>query len=421
MRVSFLKVSCSLAILLVVAGSIVVISRSQETAEVYTTEVIRSPLSTMPAPVLVGQQFTLTVAVAQSAAQWSVAIESKYNSYGLNVLPLGHDSSEGVWRLNATVSTSVQPGLYALEVSVVLDGKNSTYTQPRSVWVMSDYPKEFRIAQLSDVHYALKPEHLRQAIAQLNFLRPTFAVITGDIADVGSSEREVQGFWTALQDADFPTYCVPGNHDYQGGGESNYIKYEGPLNYSVNLGFACLIALDTDFERAYVNIEQTEWARRMLSTVSANEFKIIAFHHPFFGNTLFSTATNITGSWEAIQDLQPIMYGSWIVTEQALTAAKEFLRLVQEYNVNLILQGHIHRDQIFILNQKNHFVVTTTLGGPHAASMPYGYRMIDVKDGRITGLTYLNRPLSSLSTGDRSQSIPLELLEVGYGPENDGS
>jgi len=421
MRHPFLKVSCSLVILLIIAGSTVIDSRSQETTEVYTTEVIRSPLSTVPAPVLVGRQFTVTVEVAESASQWAVAIESKYNAYGLDVLPLGYDPSENVWRVNATVSGDVQPGLYALEVSVVADGKNTTYAQPRSVWVMSHYPTEFRIAQLTDVHYALKPDHLRQAIAQLNFLRPTVAIITGDIADVGSSEREVRDFWAALQEADFPTYCVPGNHDYQGGGESNYMKYEGPLNYSVNMGFAYFVALDTDFDRAYVDVEQIEWASRVLSAVPASEFKIVAFHHPFFGNTSVSTAMNITGSWESIQDLTQLMYYSWTTTEQAFEAAKAFLRMVQEQDVNLVLQGHIHRDEVFILNQENYFVVTTPLGGPHAASMPYGYRIIEAKDGKITGLTYLDRPLSTLVTGDKSQSVPVELLEVRYGPENDGS
>jgi len=323
--------------------------------------------------------------------------------------------------VNATVSTIVQPGLYALEVSVVVDGKNGTYAQPRSVWVMSHYPSEFRIAQLTDVHYEIKPEHLRQAIAQLNFLRPTVAMITGDIADMGSSEREVRGFWAALQDADFPTYCLPGNHDYQGGGESNYVKYEGPLNYSVDMGFAYFIALDTGYERNYVSVNQIEWAGRMLATVPASEFKIVAFHHPFFADTILSTAMNISGSWESIQDLAPLLYYPWTVTEEALGAARELLRMVQEHNVSLILQGHIHRDEVFILNQKHYFVVTTSLGGPPVPGMPYGYRVVTVDNGRITGLTYLNRPLSTFATAYESHSIPVGLFKVGYGPENDGS
>ena len=421
MRSAFLKFSCSLVVLLVIAGSILVVSRSQEATEVYTTEVIRSPLSTMPAPVLVGQQFTATVAVAPSATQWAVVIEDKYKVYSLNVSPLGYAPSGEAWQVNATVSNGVEPGLYALKVSVVVDGKNSTYTQPRSVWVMSHYPEEFQIAHLTDVHYILKPDMFRQAIAQLNFLCPTVAIITGDQADVGSSEREVRDFWMALQEADFPTYCVPGNHDYQGGGQSNYVKYEGPLNYSVDMGFAYFVALDTDFDRAYVTVDQTRWAGRMLSNAPASKFKIIGFHHPIFGNTSVSTAMNITASWESTEELTPLMYYSWKETEKALEAAKELLRMVQEQNVDLILQGHIHRDQVFILNQENYFVVSSPVGGPHAASMPYGYRMITVENNRITGLTYLDRPLSTLITGDKSHSIPIELLEVRYGPTNDGS
>jgi len=79
MRPPFLKVSRSLAILLVIAGSMVFVSRSQEKMQAYPTEIIRYPLSTMPAPVLVGQQLRVTIYVAQSAAQWGGVIEGKYN------------------------------------------------------------------------------------------------------------------------------------------------------------------------------------------------------------------------------------------------------------------------------------------------------------------------------------------------------
>ena len=147
--------------------------------------------------------------------------------------------------------------------------------------------------------------------------------------------------------------------------------------------------------------------------------KIVAFHHPLLSSVYeddqgTSTGGDITGSYTDMEALSSAMYFSW---QAKMPEATELLRLIETYDVRLILSGHVHRDMIYVLNGSHYFVTTTAIGGGLPPTSYHGYRLITIDtQGDVELDEYAQSRLYS-----PPNSVPIGLLTYVYKNANDGS
>jgi hypothetical protein len=188
-------------------------------------------------------------------------------------------------------------------------------------------------------------------------------VVTGDIVDV----ETIASAWSYLQDIigwfDVPLYVLSGNHDYAGSGSEAFQEYGGLKNYTIVIGDFLFLALDSGMIRA-VPQDQLDWAESVLAS-NPDKVKFVALHHSlltseFADDEGTKTGGEIEGDWTDVEALWDVLYYSW---RENIDLAEQFLRLVQTYDVRLIMGGHVHRDMIYILNGENYFVSAGSCGG----------------------------------------------------------
>jgi hypothetical protein len=121
------------------------------------TEPISKPLPTLPQPVLQGG--TLRVETIPNMPQdVSASLVSPYDEADLT-LTEGPTDSGGTWILEFTVPI-VRPGLYDLYIPFT----GTEYIQERSVWVMTEWPENLTISQISDIHQPYGGKNFTQYI-----------------------------------------------------------------------------------------------------------------------------------------------------------------------------------------------------------------------------------------------------------------
>ncbi|MEM0084292.1 MAG: metallophosphoesterase [Candidatus Methanomethylicia archaeon] len=376
------------------------------------TDPIKYPLPSLPALCVLNGLFKVVVKAPSSATNWAFTIYS--NTYGLkydiSYFVGSYNSSSGLWSFYLKVPSNVIPGLYSLKLSYTSGGINYSYKQLNSVYVFEDYPKNLLIAHLSDTHLPYGADVIARAIYELNLIKPSILVITGDFVDIGVIASAWDYAWSIVFNGSskIPILVLPGNHDHSGDDAANYQKYCGPLYYNLSFGKFHFIAMDTR-ELGYVDIDQLKWAESVLKNINVDDVKIFLIHHPIFG-----TGFSITGSWQNINALVNYLYYTWASNTPI---AAEFLRLVEQYNVRLVLAGHIHREQFNIYNGKHIFETISPAGGSLPVGVYWSFRLINVSDsGDVNILT-----IGGKTPQDSPSAYPIGMLSYYYTPRNDGS
>lgn len=408
-----LRPTLAMLLLLVLVQSAAILHRAESQRTLKTiNSPVAYPLPTTPEPVLLGGPLRVEVDAGPGAGSWAARLTSDYGSSPLSVTNSSYAEGEG-WALFLEVPSSLKPELYSLNIAYSEGGETVNYTQPRSVWVLDEWPERLTIGQITDTHLPYGADVLARYVYEMNLIRPDIVIVTGDIVDIETIASAWQYLQNILDRLRSPSFLLPGNHDYAGAQSAIYQRYGGQLNYSVVMGNFLFIALDTH-TGGYVELEQLQWAERVLRE-HPDKVKIMGFHHPLF---IWGGGGNITGSWDRIGELKEFIYSSWW---NNLDEAREMLRLIEEYDVRLILSGHEHIDTIFTYNNKHHFVATTPCGGSlYLELYPdlyYGYRLIEVDDeGNVEFDAYAEKRLL-----DPPNSIPLGRITYYYGTANDGT
>ena len=398
-------------------------------AESYTgqkiAEIMSSPLPSAPEPVLQGGDFPVHVkdlseALAGSgdASAWSGEIGSMYGRYTLALVNGTLDGDK--WVLYFNVPSEAHTGLYDLTLTQSSGGASEGIFQSRCVWVLDEWPESLIISHLTDIHEPITPLIFSQYIMQSNFVDPDLGICSGDNVQTESVARAWAYLQYSMLNLEFPSYLIPGNHDYSGYGGAAYAKYGGKLNYTVVMGDFMFVALDSRGVGT-VTEKQLRWAENQLSKYP-DKVKIISFHHPLLSSEYEDdlgtvTGGSITGDWQNIEELEDIMYPSWTdpADGHSLEVAKTLLRIIQEQDVRLILSGHVHRDIIYVLNDSHYFVTTSTTGGGLPPGQRFGTRLITVhKNGTLRFDPYTEARLE-----DPPNNIPTGYLRYVYGSEND--
>lgn len=228
----------------------------------------------------------------------------------------------------------------------------------------------FEFVFLTDIH--LKPERnapkgFQMAIDKVNALNPDFVITGGDLVyDVlrGNFERSealFQLYKKMEQKFKMPVYNCIGNHDlfaiYEESPETEehpdykygmWERHFGKTYYSFDhkgWHFITLNSVDATPNKRYKTIfheEQLKWLENHLKGVDTTTPIIITTHIP-----MICTFTQLNGG-----------KGGRIVEN-----APEVFALLKNYNLKLILQGHIHWKEFGFINDRFHFLTGGSIAG----------------------------------------------------------
>lgn len=402
---------------LVSAGAPVLVGFSVPKAS-ELTKVVSYPLPSVPEVVLLGGEIRVEVKASSGASGWVAGVSSRFGSSAMEMLNSSYAGDR--WTLFFRAPEDIPPELYDLELTFVDGGETVEHSQSRSIMLFEEWPEEITISHITDVHQQHGRDFFAQYIHEVNLFDPDLIIVSGDIVQ---TETVAVG-WDYLQSQmkliEAPSFLLPGNHDHAGGSGLIYQRYGGPLYYSVILGDFMFVALDSHLEgQAWLN--QFQWMESEFQRYP-EKVKILSWHHPLFGSEYEEDSGTvkggyINGDWETMEELTQVIYPAWVVDGQPSGAAREMMRVIQEYDVRLILNGHVHRDIIYILNERHYFVTTSTIGGGLSPTMYHGFRLITVdSEGNVNLDWYAEDSLL-----DPPNAIPVGDLTYWYSSANDWS
>ena len=386
------------------------------------TKPVRYPTPAQAEPVIAGKPVKLVVEAGADASGWKLKL---LDAYARAWAPLVNSTLSGsLWTVYFTVPSDLRPSLYDANIAFSSGGKATNYTQPRSAWILKEWPDSLSIAQITDLHLPYGADNVARFAYEANLLHPDIVVTTGDNADV----ETIASAWGYLQSIlgrlEAPSFVIPGNHDHAGARGEFFQTYGGRLNYTVSVGKFLIIALDSG-ANGYLTMGDMAWAEKVLER-NPDKVKVLLFHHPLLSrdegtHTVDDPGGGITGDWTRSAELVDLMHLGWLNNVDGKYVPKpeatELLRMVQTYDVRLILNGHVHSDVIHVLNGKHWFVTTATIGGGVVPGNRQGYRVVTVDAlGKVT-----LDPVAQKNTFNPPNNIPVGSLTYWYATPNDFS
>ena len=256
--------------------------------------------------------------------------------------------------------------------------------------------KDFSFAFLTDIH--LQPRRnsvggFEQAIDTLNKLNPEFVLTGGDLVEHGpmaQADTMFQIYKKTCEQIEAPVYNTIGNHDCfnfkKYGKDENanmedwkkmYKKYVGDTYYSFDHNgwhFMVLDALSISKDESGNIIEnisiidsaQMAWMKSDLAKVDASTPIVLSTHIPFINSRL---------SWYA-------GFENPLLRHMAINNRYKVLKLFENYNLKLVLQGHLHNLDDINIHNKVRFIS----GGAVSANWWKGplfpdYKMYAIEEG----------------------------------------
>lgn len=207
---------------------------------------------------------------------------------------------------------------------------SSTQTVNVSPWDYNASTRDFWFGAIADTQTTVDSDTPNQVAVtimdQLESIRPPFTTIAGDIIggeqnDEVAHDEEYQAYDEMFKANEGTNLMVPGNHDAYQSLDDYYSKYYGDQNYTFVYGNTRFIGInsndDVDDEGRVVP-EIFTWLEGVLD--SATEENIIVYwHHPLVVPE-YATETN------------------GVPADQQLDLAQ----LLVDYNVDLLMVGHVH-------------------------------------------------------------------------------
>ncbi len=282
-------------------------------------------------PALVVNGSTVKVVLERTAVE-SVWLESIYLGKYEQVISGQRQSKLGGFEVTVLeVKVSAPPGLYNLTVKA----KGKVYTEPNSVAVFQDYPKELKVVHWTDTHYGVRdiPKHMtnqllfRSAIATFNALKPDLVLHTGDVIDAIVDKGEEEPFRRAYEDLislRVPIIMVQGNNDNTALEKGAYYweKYFGPLYGEVKFGPYGFYLVDSDTGR--IVMSQFKYMSGKV------DMGVGLTHYPFDDKDI--------RMWEVDEQ------GNFVKSLEYEETVNKFLEFSKDWGVKLWLTGHWHND-----------------------------------------------------------------------------
>jgi hypothetical protein len=436
-------------------------------------------------------------------AEWTVALVTQYVDPQESGLPIGdalpqtypmaveeitYDADLGLYFLVARVDEQTPMDTYSLYVQTELIRD----AQSAAVSVQRNIDGTFRVVQVTDaalgeaerktfdlnggIYPRRDADHpqagaLRQAVAEINLLRPAFAVFTGDLTAGDDYGARFPAVHDVLRDTRVPMFLLPGHTDgivtraddegdVIADGLNAYRRTMGPAYYSFDYGDLHVIALNSydgsaDRRLAHVsrllgtNAEnyggqlgqaQLRWldADARAATL-AGKYIWVFVHHDPRGPYSENRPLSRTGYRPFRKDVWNFDGDGWdsdptddLFNEtEANNTGTEALRIFADNNVVAVFLGHAREDRRDVFDDGDEirdakggktgvfakrplmFVSTTPVAAKPAEKSGYwGYRVIEVEENVIARTDYADDYLID--------SVPLgnAWIETHYG--NDG-
>lgn len=175
-------------------------------------------------------------------------------------------------------------------------------------------------------------ENMERIAEAVNRLRPDFVVFTGDLVQWRSDNEALEGFDQLCQlfDPEIELHFVPGNHDV--GDKVDDLQVEafveryGEERFVHNAPSYTAIGYNTCVIKALAPTQEVEgyqWLRTALQAASERQLPIVVMgHHP-----LFTTSPDEQDGGVNLP----------------LAVRGKYLTLFENYGVDLLLSGHLHR------------------------------------------------------------------------------
>ncbi len=183
--------------------------------------------------------------------------------------------------------------------------------------------KSFKFAWLSDTHVSTAggsgEEDLQNAVADINGLSDVkFTIISGDIAetDMNDNLKTAKNILSGLKK---PYYIIPGNHDtkWTQSGGANFIKFWGSDKFVFDYKGYKFIGLHQGpvmrMADGHFAVEDLQWLQNLLLNLKNKK--------------------------------QPLIFVTHYPVDRSIDNWYQFLELVKNYNVKMILHGHGHRNR----------------------------------------------------------------------------
>jgi hypothetical protein len=302
--------------------------------------------------------------------------------------------------------SQLAPGMYDLFMKISREGKRRLERQPNAVKVIDSFKKDFVFGAISDIHFgdtrltAELPgfDHaavVKKEIAALNNNNVEFCICCGDTCFIPpNTKKELLEFAGVFaENAKFPMFSVPGNHDGYSTGSAGRInfdtfdywkKYFGTLYYSASYNDIALIGLNTyDKPAAERNLyggkvntvdmggmaaEQLAWLENALKaarTGGASTIIVFGHHNPT------NTVTDVNGPFKVVPFSE---YGR-----------KELLALFEKYKPEYYFCGHVHG--VYEETYADTKIITLpTAGSKPFGDFPIGISLVKVSGGNIASI-----------------------------------
>ncbi len=294
------------------------------------------------------------------------------------------------------------PGMYDLLCEVEYKGKKRIEHQPHSISIVDRFKDTFNFGVISDVHFGdprvgYKLDNFdveKTLIEEIEIFKSKnieFCICCGDLCFLPpKSEKEIIKYFNTLTDhSDFPTFTAPGNHDGYSTGTPQKLNFDtykfwnktfGPLHTGGKYGDFSLIGLNTfDKEPLLRNVyggygdavdsgsigsTQLSWLKEKLKESKETGNTTIMFGHHNPTNTVIDR----NGPFE----IKPF----------SDTGRNELLELIEEYQPELLLSGHVHGYYEEYLG-KTHIVTAPTAASLPAEGHAIGILVFKVENGKI--------------------------------------
>ncbi len=377
------------------------------------------PAIVQPGSVL---QLTLTQGYAGLSIDQAYLVSAKlfdnewvFLNYTLGVEQVSVD------RYNFIVPLGVEDGLYDL----IIESGTTTYQIKRSMWVVSQWPNELKIAVMTDLHFITgTPDTLTgdvnrvSAFALANMLSPDVIFWLGDIADQASPTEyyAAQTFRYSLLYR-YPVLGIPGNHDAP---DSNYRRFLGPSYWYRVIGDKLLVVGLFSAEGGTPTWEQIAFLEEVLSNHSYLPYKAILVHHPMFyyQGELYTWYNDTETLKPYSQGVETPVSSYW---SNNMTAFRYVLKLIEDYNVTFVLSGHVHRDfyvkyNSIRTNTTTLFMTFTTTAHGTASYDAIGFFKFNLETGEIS---FPVTPPTFIGFQNSSTPLALNSIPIGtYPPTN---
>jgi len=389
------------------------------------------PLSSVPVIVEKGGKFTIQIEASEFDTLYayiSTAYEPVVDNIWLDIDNVW--STEGTWCINVSVPSITPEELY--NITVLLDQGSIllSASQPRAVSVVEEFTDDFSFIHITDLHVGdprgfsesiwktIGLKSIKRCIHEINLLKPDFVIISGDLV-YGQLypfeySKEYKICYEMIQMFDVPTYLCPGNHDgYRRPREDGlkfWTEYFGPHYYSFNYGnyhFQAINSYDLPASRRLciffiplnwggsIQDEQFQWIENDL-VENKGDLNFMFIHH----NPL----------WETKQD--SLVGRSYKNREQLLT-------IIEQNNVDMVLAGHVHFDNVTIVNDTIFITTTTPESSIDTEDGYWGYRLINIENGEISSYNYKDPKYSIPSYKIKAKYLTLKKIKIENNLETD--